>query len=231
MYNTGCVNHETHSYSISLFIYRQRKGDQNEIDKTIKQLAMRPFLTGGGNRSNILRDIDELADGYIYFYWNRASFGLLKIGCTTRNVGLRLRQWEQKCKHFADKAYESPGRIKHVARVEKLVHAELENSRVIEPICRGCGGSHIEWFKDVDLKRIAQRVQIWTDWVMNEPYEPKDGVWSLKAGLENQLPTTSSGTTDSKPLETTKISPRKDVLTHRLRKCRTRQMRQVRNSD
>lgn len=48
---------------------------------------------------------NELRDGYLYVYWNQATFGLRKIGYTTRNVDSRIGEWESGCKHIAEEQY------------------------------------------------------------------------------------------------------------------------------
>lgn len=140
-------------------------------------------LFHGGRRLTSGQELDERKDGYIYVYWNRASFGLVKIGCTTRDVDQRLVEWEEKCHHLVEEHYRSPFRIKHVARVEKLLHAEFEEHRVFEPFCHGCGGKHIEWFRGLNLDLVIKRIEVWTEWIMKEPYEEHLGSWHLKDGL------------------------------------------------
>lgn len=150
--------------------------------------AKEPLYIRDSGATGRFQELDERKDGYLYVYWNRVSFGLVKIGCTTIDVDRRLQQWEDKCQHLAEEHYRSPFRIKHVARVEKLIHTEFREYRVFEPFCHGCGGRHIEWFRGLDLGLVIKRMEAWTEWVMKEPYEEKLGRWRLKDSLEFELP-------------------------------------------
>lgn len=131
---------------------------------------------------------DELIDGYIYIYWNRLSFGFIHIGYTTRDVDQRLQNWEDKCQHIAEEHYRSPFRIKHVARVVKLIYTEFSDYRVFVPFCHGCGATHTEWFTGLDLRLVIRRIEDWTEWIMKEPYEKNMGYWRPKDNLEFVLP-------------------------------------------
>ena len=160
-------------------------------------------------------ELDERDDGYIYVYWNRASFGLVKIGCTTRTVDKRLAEWEYKCKHFAEEQYRSPFPVKHVARLEKLIHAEFSANRVIEPYCHGCKGKHIEWFRGLNLKIVIDRIKVWTDWIMKGPYKERSGPWQLKTGPDFELP--EGCTTSEDPKGSSKAETSKEPVQYRLR--------------
>lgn len=126
--------------------------------------------------------------GYLYVYWNKATFGIYKIGFTTLDVDERLKGWESQCKHTAQKLYQSPFEVKNVERLEKLVHAELKEFRVKEYGCHGCLGNHDEWFKDVDFEVIRESIAFWTKWIMEEPYEEVKGKWLLKEDAKKGLP-------------------------------------------
>lgn len=147
-----------------------------------------PLFIGNPRITSRFRELDEREDGYLYVYWNRVSFGHVKIGCTTIDVDRRLQQREDKCRHLAEEHYRSRFRIKHVARVEKLIHTEFREHRVFEPFCHGCGGRHIEWFRGLDLGLVIKRIEAWTEWIMKEPYEEKLGYWRLKDSLEFEFP-------------------------------------------
>jgi hypothetical protein len=83
--------------------------------------------------------------GYIYMYWYPPNFGYLKIGHTTKTPEKRFEQWQKQCKHPIQDAHRQSRFVKHVALVEKLVHAELRDRRVQEIDCI-CGRIHQEWF-------------------------------------------------------------------------------------
>ena len=153
----------------------------------VKQ-AKEPLFIRNPRITDVFQELDERLDGFLYIYWNRASFGLVKIGCTTRDVDIRLREWEEKCGHLAEEHYRSQYRVKHIARIEKLIHTEFREYRVFELHCRGCGRKHIEWFKGLDLALMIERIEAWTNWIMKDPYEERWGVWRLKSGLEFELP-------------------------------------------
>ena len=132
----------------------------------------------------------ELHTGYLYVYWNQATFGVCKIGYTTLDVSTRLRQWETKCKHTAQEQYRSPFEVRNVKRLERLVHAELKEYRLKEYGCHGCLGNHDEWFTGVDFKIILESIEFWTKWIMKEQgqYEKVKGKWLLKEDAKEELP-------------------------------------------
>jgi T5orf172 domain len=164
--------------------YRPPELCSRSVRKWIVEQAKKPLFIPDPGITGKFQELDERKDGYLYIYWNRASFGLVKIGCTTTDVDRRLQQWEEKCGHLAEEHYRSPFRIKHVARVEKLIHTEFGEHRVFEPFCHGCGGKHIEWFRGLDLGIVINRIKAWTEWIMKEPYEQNLGHWRLKDSVE-----------------------------------------------
>jgi T5orf172 domain len=186
----------------------------------VEDQAKEPLFIRDPRFISRFQELDERKDGYLYIYWNRASFGLVKIGCTTIDVDQRLQQWEDQCQHLAEEHYRSPFRIKHVARVEKLIHTEFREYRVYEPFCHGCGSRHIEWFRGLDLGLVINRIKAWTEWIMKEPYEEKLGRWRLKDSLEFELPqifATHSETNSPKKGKApmAKASPRYHLRRHR----------------
>ena len=141
--------------------------------------------------SRELTKIRDQEDGYIYVYWNEATFGTKKIGFTTGDVALRLQGWETSCKHVAKELYRSAHRIPHVHRLEQIIHAELSDYRVREPHCRGCGKSHNEWFEDLPDETYRPLIERWTKWMMERPYEEdllRGGGWYLSKLAEEALP-------------------------------------------
>ena len=163
----------------------------------------------------------ERKAGYLYVYWNKATFGAYKIGFTTRDVSTRLREWERQCKHTAQEQYRS-FEVRNVERLERLVHAELKKYRVKEYGCHGCSGNHDEWFQDVDLKVILKSIAFWTKWITREPYKEVKGEWLLREDAEEELPQLCTGLSvvnaqESKATSIT-ITPRRHNLRPRVAK-------------
>ncbi len=131
---------------------------------------------------------DASPDGYLYVYWNEATFGVRKIGYTTQEVRKRLEQWETGCKHVAVEQYRSPCKVRHAARVEQLVHADLLDCRVFEPACHACLASHIEWFRGVDLPFIIRRIEAWSQWINEGPYQYNGRQWHLTDKGRDKMP-------------------------------------------
>ena len=129
----------------------------------------------------------ELKTGYLYVYWNKANFGYYKIGYSCDDVSIRLKKWQTQCKHSAQQLCCTLDKVPNVKRLERLVHAELNDYRVEEKCCRGCRKSHREWFK-VDLKLIKKSIRFWTDWLMKGQYEEVESKWHLREDARNELP-------------------------------------------
>ena len=190
-------------------LYYHRPLTSAGIDSTVRAHARKILLTDQDvARQQGFRELSETAEGYLYVYWNRAAFGHLKIGCTTKTVDERLSGWRGDCRHSADELYRSE-KVPHVARLEKLIHAEFSNHRVKELGCRGCGIMHIEWFRNLELTFVKNRIEVWIDWIKNEPYQKgPTGIWRLKPEVEMSLPLTSS-ITPSAPITPRKATPRR----------------------
>lgn len=151
---------------------------------TINEIVMRQALNTFKVNPN---PQEELGEGYIYVYWNEAAFGVQKIGAT-KDVTDRLKEWEQTCNHVAREQYRSPRKIRHAKKVERLVHADLSIYRVYEPTCRTCGKRHEEWFKDVNLPLVIERIEAWSKWISEEPYEKVGSKWRLTDKGRDTLP-------------------------------------------
>ena len=124
----------------------------------------------------------EEKSGYLYIYSVSGEFGFRKIGVAA-NVKERLRRTVSQCKHDAtpvDPPTDQKTIVKHVYRLEKLVHTELKEMRHQVTSCN-CprNQKHTEWFK-VDDRHASAVVQRWTDWLKTDPYEDRDGTWVLK---------------------------------------------------
>ena len=186
-----------------------------EVHHSIKSQVRQPLVSGTTRSIDGLTEHDETRDGYLYVYWNRASFGHLKIGFTGKDVDQRLQEWEEQCHHIAEKQYQSPRKIKHAARVEKLIHAEFANHRVAEPACHGCGKKHIEWFQGLDLGFVIQRIEAWSEWISTSPYEYREWAWRLKEDAEYELPLPSAIQTEASKTPKKPRSPRSESASPR----------------
>ncbi|KAL8720297.1 MAG: hypothetical protein Q9181_007932 [Wetmoreana brouardii] len=128
------------------------------------------------------QDIKE--KGSVYIYWCPGTFGLVKIGVTSKAPEVRLQKWQRHCGHETQLAYpvskEDREPVPHVYRVEKIVHAQLRNLRRKENKCRKCSKCHHEWF-EASLDEAIAAVKRWSAWMRENPYEQAlDGVWRLK---------------------------------------------------
>ena len=107
---------------------------------------------------------------------------LLKIG-RAANVHRRLRQWSKQCAHNITLirfypytasarlsiAKSAPRKVPHVHRVERLIHVELAEKRVIDQgPCQSCGREHREWFEIEasrrGLKAVDEIIRRWVEW-------------------------------------------------------------------
>ena len=112
---------------------------------------------------------------------------LLKIG-RAANVHRRMSQWTQQCgqnitliryypytssnpKPHALSTSNSliKGRkVPHVHRVERLIHLELAEKRIVKPECQACGREHREWFEIEasrdGLRSVDEVVRRWVEW-------------------------------------------------------------------
>ncbi|ETN37534.1 uncharacterized protein HMPREF1541_07156 [Cyphellophora europaea CBS 101466] len=133
----------------------------------------------------------ERSDGFLYVYWKQGTFGLIKIGYTTKTTAKRLQQWQRECGHDAqgcglgDKSLQL--RVRNVRRLEGLVHTELKQYRVRQR--RGscpCGKAHIEWF-DVDINHAMAVIRKWTAWLHEEERYQTCEPWALLNSAESVL--------------------------------------------
>lgn len=131
----------------------------------------------------------ELKPGFIYMYWFPPNFGQIKIGYTAATVENRKHEWEVKCKHPVADVGPDPNflkRVRYARRVERLIHAELKDVRLRETGCRGCGGIHDEWFREM-VGHAEKVLEKWAAWMEEMPYvhvegEKKSG-WVLKKDI------------------------------------------------
>jgi hypothetical protein len=58
-------------------------------------------------------------------------------------------------------------KVPHAHRVERLIHIELAEQRVMKK-CDSCGSNHREWFEveasREGVKRVDEVVKRWVDW-------------------------------------------------------------------
>ncbi|MCJ1384722.1 hypothetical protein MMC17_007840 [Xylographa soralifera] len=135
--------------------------------------------------ASIIHPLQKQGDisGYLYVYSTVGDFGARKIGVTAKDdIQERMNGWRKQCKRRINLIYplgDEKVSIPHVYRLEKLVHAELKEYRVVENEC-GCGVKrHKEWFnaKDGHIKNVVRR---WTEWLQKAPYEKIARQWVLK---------------------------------------------------
>lgn len=170
-----------HKYLTYFLPYRSPELAKMTVSRFVEQQATKPFNVN-------LDSSKELGKGFLYVYWNAATFGVRKIGSTINDVNDRLKQWERDCKHVAIKQYSSPRKVRHVAKVEQLIHADLSDYRVFEPACRGCLRSHNEWFSGLSLPLIIRRIEAWSQWINKKPYKKIDGQWRLTEKGRGSMP-------------------------------------------
>ncbi|KAI4906471.1 hypothetical protein J4E90_010545 [Alternaria incomplexa] len=134
----------------------------------------------------------ELTPGYVYLFWDKAFFGMVKIG-HTKDLAKRLKSWNAKCRHQHDyhSSMESQVVMPHVHRVEQLIHTELKGCRLRRQ-CEGCGKLHKEWF-EANQAHVVKVMKKWREWILQEPYvqDEESGEWVLKpemfASLDQML--------------------------------------------
>jgi hypothetical protein len=109
---------------------------------------------------------------------------LLKIG-RAANVHRRLSQWAKQCSYnitliryypYKDTQKQtpintaiSPTKVPHVHRVERLIHIELAEKRVLDRgPCENCGKEHREWFEieatRSGLRSVDEVIRRWVGW-------------------------------------------------------------------
>lgn len=130
----------------------------------------------------------DVKSGFIYIFWDKQHFGKVKIGFTN-DLTRRLEEWNRDCKR--DHLYHPNDGIqvnmKHVHRVEQLIHTELKEFRR-KRRCEGCGKMHVEWF-DVPEVHAGKVARKWRDWILQEPYM-QDAVskqWTIRPGMLDTL--------------------------------------------
>ena len=130
----------------------------------------------------------DTEDGFIYLFWDMQHFGKVKIGYT-KDLTKRLKQWNRQCNR--DHLYHPNDgfqiEMKHVHRVEELIHTELKEFRR-QRRCEGCGRMHEEWFEvpEAHAVKVASK---WRDWILQKPYV-QDAVtrqWAIRPDMLDTL--------------------------------------------
>lgn len=126
-----------------------------------------------------LARVDRNRQGHIYVYSFPGQFGQVKIGYTSKSVAERLAGWRSTCKHDPQCIYptelDQAVMICHPNKVERLVHAELNQYRHKEMKCHGCAGNHEEWFLVPRYEYAREVVQKWIKWIATGPYNTETG--------------------------------------------------------
>ena len=112
----------------------------------------------------------------------------LKIG-RAANVHRRLTQWTKQCgqnitliRYYPHRGSGSSSgsaslgsaqKVAHVHKVERLIHLELADKRVVKSDCESCGRDHREWF-EIDatkegLRGVDDTVRRWVAWADRQP--------------------------------------------------------------
>ncbi|KLJ10318.1 hypothetical protein EMPG_14299 [Blastomyces silverae] len=159
--------------------YRPKCQEGISASQRLEHLIMTPFKNNNRNK----------LEGLIYIYWQPGNFGHLKIGWT-KDISKRLQRWESQCgsklevyfpKQVAADEQEQQDilPIKHISRVEALVHAELKEQRKMEESCPGCGKAHREWFEvsPVIAVEIARKWMRWMREQQRYGQVPAGGDW------------------------------------------------------
>ncbi|KFY36894.1 hypothetical protein V494_04948 [Pseudogymnoascus sp. VKM F-4513 (FW-928)] len=141
--------------------------------------------------------------GSVYMFKLNSSEGHVKIGMSNQEYGLRVKQWVKQCKlPFEPISDPSDKEFLHYSAVEKLVHAELSNSRKkygCEFCKRGVSSptknakmNHGEWF-NVTEPVALEAIERWRGWFVRQQPYGKDGtlrgIWIWKHGKLSEADT------------------------------------------
>ncbi|OJD16588.1 hypothetical protein ACJ73_08872 [Blastomyces percursus] len=107
-------------------------------------------------KSSFKNNDNNTMEGFIYIYWQPGNFGQLKIEVYFPKQDAADEQEKQDL---------IP--VKHILRVEGLVHAELREQRKREGNCAGCGKTHHEWF-EVSPVIAVEVARKWMRWMREE---------------------------------------------------------------
>lgn len=138
-----------------------------EINSAIKDLLLRRHVdTDEGYVYGFQHPDDVALDPSSSLEGNERNPHLIKIGRSKNHVA-RMRQISKKCGYIPHTVL-----VYHMPRhgmVERVVHAQLHNSRLRDVGCTGCGTRHEEWFR-VDVRHAERTVELWKAFVERHPY-------------------------------------------------------------
>ncbi|KAI9790825.1 MAG: hypothetical protein M1816_004784 [Peltula sp. TS41687] len=145
----------------TFYDYLLRHPTQGDLAKGIMTILMKP-LRGRATKS-----------GYIYLYTGDDLPGLVKIGVTTREIHIRLKE-HKRC-GFTPVLVNDPKQrtIQNVFRLEMLVQKELAMYRKCR-YCERCKADHQEWF-EIDSQMALECIERWRKWIEQEPYDDDSG--------------------------------------------------------
>ena len=179
--------------------YRPTVSLKMSTKEWLRECLVRPLTKQESDRTLTKREKIEKHRGILYMYWVTGNFGLVKIGKTSGpSTAKRLEEWRRSCGHPIEEhtrgEAEAAVQLQHVHRVEALVHAELNDSRVREIACKKCSErktckegkecfvSHKEWFS-VSPDHAQKVITKWSDWMLTNPYEECNGEWRLRKAI------------------------------------------------
>ena len=112
--------------------------------------------------------------GVIYLYTRWSDPGYIKLGCTTRDPHVRMKEWEKSCGYKPDLLYTSE-LVPNVLRLESLLKKDLslQGRGRQETYCKHnkhCPKNHTEWF-EISFADAVLLVDTWIAWMREEsPY-------------------------------------------------------------
>jgi hypothetical protein len=113
---------------------------------------------------------DDEQKGYMYILRSTEKPGLLKLGCSKRDISERGK--EHTC--VGDLTWVALGnQVTHMKRAEKLAKRDLDHLRR-DWWCPKCSKTHEEWF-EVDEERAMEVMRRWTKWINEQAPYGKDG--------------------------------------------------------
>lgn len=151
----------TEPYVFSKYI-RKTKLHKSPIQQVQDRLKVFPSVKG---------KTSEL--GSIYILIDPFRPGYLKIGKTDRSSGDRTNEHRRDCKRYLEEYIPNSksgkpdmGKAPHIAHVEKLIQAELDDFRLVAD-CKACPAEHNEWFK-VHPEIAVKIVEKWMVWAREQ---------------------------------------------------------------
>ncbi|KAF2629003.1 hypothetical protein BU25DRAFT_324402, partial [Macroventuria anomochaeta] len=159
--------------------YKPTRMSDLAIAKAVKKMIAKPLTA------------TDMKDGFIYIFWDKGTFGMVKIG-RTNDLERRLKEWNRcKSTHSYHKSSRDGDlrKVPHVQRIERLMQIELVNNRKTRA-CDTCVKTkmHKEWF-DVSEAKAVEVFQKWRNWILQEPYAEDDkGQWVIRPEMLETIP-------------------------------------------